>query len=144
MPSAARSGSRWVVVDANGWLLPFRTGTRLADEVDRLVPGAALAVPSSVLEELDALASEGVPHAAAARALAGRARRVPVASTRDTGVVEAAQRLRAPVVTADRALAERLRAAGRPVLVPRAPSRLMLRPAAPAGAPRRAKSARVR
>jgi rRNA-processing protein FCF1 len=109
--------------------LPFRVRFPLLAEVDRLVPGARIAVPSSVRNEVDRLAERGVTGAAAASAFAARFPTVRTAGRGDDGVLRAARYARAAVVTADRALAVRLRSEGVTVLVPRDRHRLELRPA---------------
>jgi rRNA-processing protein FCF1 len=116
-----------VLLDTNAIFLPFREALPLTTEVDRMLPGAELALPSSVRDELNRLVERGVPHAAAARAFAQRLRVVPSKGRGDRGVLEAAVRLRATVVTADGALADSLRRAGAAVLTPRDRSRLDLR-----------------
>ena len=116
-------------------MLPFREGLPLADEVDRLLPGAELAVPEAVLAELDRLAARGAPHAAAARALAGRLRPVASEGRGDDAVVRAAFALRASVVTGDRRLAGVLRGVGVAVLMPRDRVRLDLKLPRAAGPP---------
>jgi rRNA-processing protein FCF1 len=77
--------------------------------------------------ELDRLVERGAPHAAAARSFARRLRPVPTDGRGDRAVLAVAARLRATVVTADRALGEALRRAGVAVLVPRDRTRLELR-----------------
>ncbi len=92
-------------------------------------------MPSVVRAELDGLLARGTPGAAAARTFARALRPVPSRGRGDAGVVEAAVRLRATVVTGDRALAERLRRAGVAVLVPREHSRLELKLPRPGARP---------
>ena len=87
-------------------------------------PGAVLAVPSSVLGELDRLARSLTPGAVAARALADRFERVETSIRGDGGVLDAARRLGAWVVTADRDLQRRLVAHHVTVLRPRDQHRL--------------------
>lgn len=117
-----------MLLDANALMLPIRTQFPLQKEVDRIRPGALLLVPSSVLHELDRLADRGVRGARAAVVLA-RGFPVVVATGRgDAGIVDAALRHHAWVVTADRALAEHLRTRGVSVLVPRDRHRLELHP----------------
>lgn len=93
-------------------------------EVDRLRPGAILAVPFSVLGELDRLTARGTIGAAAARALAAKYRVLPSTGRGDDAVVQTAVRLGAWVVTADRALRARLTLRGVVVLSPRDRHRL--------------------
>ena len=129
-------------------MLPFREGLALADEVDRLLPGAELAVPQAVLAELDRLTERGALHAAAARAFARRLRPVPSEGRGDAAVVRTASQLRASVVTGDRRLADALRGVGVAVLMPRDRARLDLKlpraAAAPPGRPSVKKRARSR
>jgi len=102
---------------------------------------ATLAVPRAALRELERLAARGVPHGRAALAFAARLPSVDGSGVGDAAVLDAARRRGAMVVTADRALARRVRAEGLAVLGPRDRSRLELRPPAPvrsAPAPRRA------
>ena len=126
-PSHPPGGGRLVLLDTNAAFLPFREGLALEQEVDRLLPGAELAVPTAVRAELDLLVGRGAARALAARSFAGRLRTVRTAGRGDSAVVEVAVRLRTAVVTADRALAERLRRAGVAVLVPRDRTRLELK-----------------
>ena len=119
------------MLDTNALLLPVRARFPLESEVDRLRPGAKLSVPSSALEELERLAARGVRGAPTALLLARRYPVVPAEGRGDAAVLAAAVRSRAWVVTADRALAARLRQAGLTVLVPRDRSRLELWPARP-------------
>jgi rRNA-processing protein FCF1 len=107
-------------------MLPVRTRFPLVTEVGRIRPGARLLVLSSVLSELDRLGARGVPGARAAAAFAKTFPVVPTGSRGDPAIVEEAVRRHAWVVTADRALAERLRRAGVSVLVPRDRHRLEL------------------
>ena len=103
----------------------------LEEEVLRHAPGGRLAVPSSVLGELDRLVRRNAPGALPARALARRYRVVVAAGRGDTAVLELARRRSAWVVTADQALRSRLVAAGVSVLSPRDRQRLELYRGAP-------------
>jgi rRNA-processing protein FCF1 len=125
-----------VLLDVNALLLPARSRFPLASEVDRLRPGATLAVPSSVLGELDRLVLRGVPGARTAAALGRRFPRLPSVGRGDAAILEAAIRYRAWVVTADQDLADRLRSRGINVLVPRDRHRLELHRARAAPASR--------
>ena len=84
-------------------------------------------MPAVVEAELDALVRRGAPFALAARAFARSLRTVPSPGRGDRGVLAAAVRERATVVTADRSLAGTLRERGVAVLVPRDRARLELR-----------------
>jgi len=138
-----------VLLDANILLMPVRSQFPLEAEVLRIRPGSQVAVPSSVLEELDRLLARGVPGARAAVALARSYPVLPVEGRGDKAILDAAVRRRAWVATADRALAARLRRSGVTVLMPRDRHRLETRPgrAPPPTAPRprtRAEPARRR
>jgi len=98
----------------------------VASEIDRHLPGATLQVPSSVLRELEKLASEEVAGSTAALELARRWPVVDAPGNADDAIVAAAQALRRPVVTADRELSERLRERGIDVYSPRDRHRLEL------------------
>ena len=113
-----------MLLDANALFLPVRIRFPLEREVDRLCPGAVLAVLSSTLHELDRLVERETPQATAARALAERYPRLDTRGRGDEAVLAAALRLSASVVTADRELRDRLRAAGSTVLYPRDRHRL--------------------
>lgn len=128
--SGRRSGAiDRVLVDTNGWFLPFRAGTRLEEELGRLLPGARWVTTTSVIDELRELVRRATPHAGAALALARTAEVLPARAPGDEGVVESAVRERIPVLTSDRELTDRLREAGIPVLRPRDRTRLELVPA---------------
>jgi rRNA-processing protein FCF1 len=115
-----------VVLDTNALFLPVRTGFPLESEVARLLPGARLVVASSTVRELAALEARRTPLALGARAYASRFPVVDTEREGDAGVLDAAVRERATVLTADRELQERVRAAGLAVLVPRDRHRLEL------------------
>jgi rRNA-processing protein FCF1 len=122
----SRRGRPLVLLDTNALFLPVRTRFPLEAEVDRLCPGAFIAVPESVLGELDRLILRDTPGAAAARALGAKYRRLSSAGTGDDAVVRAAVQYRAWVVTSDRALRERLSREGVTVLSPRDRHRLQI------------------
>ena len=138
-----------MLLDVNALLLPVRTRFPLEAEVDRIRPGARLAVPSSVVDELGSLVTREVVGARGAFALAQKFPVLAVAGRGDAAILGAAVRHGAWVVTADRTLAERLRRKGVNVLVPRDRHRLELHPGnVPAASPPptgpRAKPARRR
>jgi len=140
---AARRGRAPVLLDTNALFLPVRTRFPLEAEVDRICPGASLWVPASVHDELDRLVAREVPGARVASELARRFPTLPSVGQGDAAILDAALRHRAWVVTADRALAERLRGHGISVLIPRDRQRLELlrghrvAPAVPISAARR-------
>ncbi len=113
-------------LDANALLLPVRTLFPLESEVDRINPGARLVEPSTVIDELGRLVARGVPAARGAWTLAQKFPVIPVEGRGVVAILKAAFRHSAWVVTADRALAERLRREGVTVLVPRDRHRLEL------------------
>jgi rRNA-processing protein FCF1 len=125
-----------VLLDTNALFLPVRVGFPLEEEVLRWVPGARLEVPASVLRELGRLVARRTRGAGAARTLAERYEVVPTRREGDDGVVDAAVRERAWVVTADRALRARLNALGVAVLVPQDRHRLTARPPTSPPSPR--------
>lgn len=131
-----------MLLDANAVFLPVRVGFPLEAEVGRLRPGAVLAVPASVLAELDRLIDRRTPDSAAARALAERYRPTRSSGIGDDAILRTAVRTGAWVVTADRALRERLTAKGITVLSPRDRHRLELFPGVrtSVGTPRKRRS----
>jgi len=129
-----------VLLDANALFLPVRTGFPLDAEVERECSGAILAVPASVIGELDRLVERGAVGATGARALADRYPIVRAAGRGDDAVLATAQRRHAWVVTADRLLQHRLVRSGITVLVPR--DRHRLQKLLPRGAPSARESSR--
>lgn len=113
-----------VLLDTNALFLPFRDRFPLEDEVERLTAPARVAVPSSVIAELDRLVAQRAAGAALAREFARRFPIVPTQGRGDQGLLQLAARRRAIVVTGDRALRRRLVAAGIAVLAPRGSVRL--------------------
>jgi rRNA-processing protein FCF1 len=122
-----RRSARTVVLDTNALFLPLRTRFPLEEEIARLVPGARLAVADATRRELVRLEARGTPRAAAARALADRFARLTSDGDGDEAILGCALRARAVLLTADRALQARARAAGLTVLAPRDRHRLELR-----------------
>ncbi|MCI4331419.1 MAG: hypothetical protein L3K19_06190 [Thermoplasmata archaeon] len=120
-----------MLLDANAFLPPLG-GPRLAEEIDRCLPGAVVRVPASVLRELEALVRRGLPAAPLALALARQLTTQPNAGSGDETIVGLAVARSASVVTADRELRSRLLSRGVSVLVPRDRTRLVLqRPPSP-------------
>ena len=112
-----------VVLDTNALLAPFSRGIWLEDELQRVLGGVEIYVPSSVLDELRRL-SAGMPEARAALLLASRYRTVEVSGRGDEGVLEAASRLGAVLVTNDAGLRAEARRRGIRVAFLRTMSRL--------------------
>jgi len=137
---AERPAEEIVLLDTNAVLLAFTSGVDLVGEVARLRPGATVCVPTTVLGELDRLAARATPFARAAAELARRLPSIPAPGRGDASIAALARRLGAAVVTADRALRDRLSADGIPVLYPRGPGRLSEYPRAV----RRVRSATVK
>jgi rRNA-processing protein FCF1 len=138
---APRSGRPVVLVDANALLLPFTSHFRLEEEIYGQVDGARVLVPSSVLGELERVASRGNANARAAREFARRFDVAPTDNRGDDALVDLGRRLQAWVLTGDRALRIRLLEAGIPVLFPRGKSHLdrAVSPRQPTPVPRRKK-----
>ncbi|MCI4347958.1 MAG: twitching motility protein PilT [Thermoplasmata archaeon] len=128
-----------VLVDANALLLPFTAHFRLEEEIFAQVDGARIMVPESVLGELEQVAARGTPNALAAREYARRFETVGTDSLGDDALVDLGRRMRAWVLTGDRALRARLLEAGVRVLFPRGKSHLdrAVSPRRPARPPRR-------
>jgi rRNA-processing protein FCF1 len=139
MPLA--SGRTIVLVDANALLLPFTAHFRLEEEIYGQVDGARVLIPSSVLGELERVASRGNPNARAAREFARRFDIAPTDAQGDDAIVDLGRRLHAWVLTGDRALRTRLLEAGIPVLFPRGKSHLdrAVAPRQPVPTPRKRK-----
>jgi rRNA-processing protein FCF1 len=115
---------RVVLLDTNALLLPFRSRFPLLEEIARLTAPARVAVPGSVLAELDRLVERRIPGAAPARTFARRFPIVASSGRGDLGLLTLAVRRGAVVVTGDRELRRRLLAAGISVLSPKGSVRL--------------------
>ena len=102
-----------VLLDANALLMPFQFPMNLEAEIRRLFGDADVAVPTPVLEEVRLLATHDRAARAAAQ-LARRYRAVEARGSADDALLDLGQSLRAVVVTNDRPLLRRLRAAGIP------------------------------
>ncbi len=114
-----------VALDTSALMAPVERDLRLFDELDRLLGAYDLVVPEAVPRELAAVAeSAGGKAAKAARVGADLAERAAAVGTEATGaddaVVELAEAGAADyVATLDRPLAERVLAAGVPVVAER-------------------------
>ncbi len=104
-----------VVLDTNALMLPFQIRLNLDSEIRRVLGEAEIYVPSCVLGELKRL-SKRRWEAKAALELAKKYRRVEVSALGDDGVMEAAKKMDAYVVTNDEAFIRRLKAQGIPVI----------------------------
>ena len=104
-----------VVLDTNALLLPFQIQINLDSEIRNVVGDAEIYVPSCVLGELKRLSKKRW-EAKAALQLAQKYRVVNVEKLGDDGVMEAAEKLGAYVVTQDEELIGRLKRRGIPVI----------------------------
>ncbi|MFO7990711.1 MAG: twitching motility protein PilT [Thermoplasmata archaeon] len=109
-----------VVLDANALIMPFDSSINLDDELERVIGNPKIYVPSSVIDELNALERKD------ALKLAERYKTIDVEESKDTGVLEAAEKLDAVIVTNDRGLLERARKKGLAVAFLRGISHLEL------------------
>lgn len=100
---------RAVVIDANGFLLPFQFRINLDAELTRLLGTYEILVPRQVLKELETLAQTD-QRAEGALKLARKYREVNVATgNADDAVVDLAIERSATVLTNDRGLLRRLK-----------------------------------
>jgi uncharacterized protein len=108
-----RSGIKTVVLDTNALLMPFQFKINIDREIESLLGGVEVVVPSSVVIELRRLKDK---HAKAALSLSGKYRVVEVVKRGDAGVVEAAMENHAAVITNDQELIEILRKSSIPAI----------------------------
>ncbi|MHB8633374.1 MAG: type II toxin-antitoxin system VapC family toxin [Thermoplasmatota archaeon] len=116
-----------VVFDTNALLLPFTSGVRVEEEIERLMGPSEWLVPSCVAWELERLAKGKGASARAARMaqkLAQRATAVPARLPGDDGVLEVAHAHHAALFTNDRRLQAEAARRGLTVLVARASGQL--------------------
>lgn len=96
-----------LVVDTNALLLPFRDGTDIRGEIERLLGDVPWIVPSSVQDELTLLADGNGKDARAAKGalrLTADMQREPTALPGDDGVLDVAARVDGVVFTDDKRL----------------------------------------
>ena len=117
-----------VLLDTNALLIPFQFGINIESELDRLLGSCEILVPSSVVGEIAHLAGGKYSKAAARLCAKFRAVDCTSAPTVDDGILDLAGRMRAVVVTCDRALQKRLLSAGLRVVVMRGKNHLVLLP----------------
>lgn len=115
---------RLVVLDANALMMPFQFRVNLDAELVRLVGQPDIAVPSSVVAELEVLAERDRKARAALR-LARRFRAIETHGSADDALLDLGQSRKAIVVTNDQPLLDRLRAAGIPRIFLRSRSHLV-------------------
>jgi rRNA-processing protein FCF1 len=115
-----------VLLDTNALFMPFQMGLDLEQEIEREMGRCRIAVPQVVLAEVGAMKGS-VKDGPAALKYASRFDTVPTDGLGDDAIVECALRTGGIVVTGDRGLIKRLRAAGLKVLRPRQRKRLELR-----------------
>ncbi|UCC92186.1 MAG: hypothetical protein JSW25_05795 [Thermoplasmata archaeon] len=113
-------------MDTNALFMPFQMGLDLEREIEREIGRCRIAVPHVVLAEVTAMQGS-VKDGAAALEYARRFDTVPTEGLGDGAIVECAIHTGGIVVTGDRGLIKRLRAAGMKVLRPRQRKRLELR-----------------
>jgi len=104
-----------VVLDANALMMPFEYRLNLDLEIRNALGDADIFVPSCILGELERLSKKRW-EAKAALQLAGKYKIINVENLGDKGVLEAAKKLNAYVVTNDRAFARILKKEGIKVL----------------------------
>ncbi len=92
-----------VVLDSNALMMPFQFKINLDTELTRLLGSYEIYVPSCVIGELKRIARNRW-EAKAALELASKYRIVEVEASGDKGVIEAAKKLKAAVVTNDKEL----------------------------------------
>lgn len=117
-----------LVVDSSALFLPFEKRIDLEKEVDRLLPGTKLIVPTPIVEEVAYLASggKGSSKRMAKMALSYLIRfdEFPIGGRGDDAVIQTGRELEKQgftvgVATADQGLRQRARAKGWPVLTVR-------------------------
>ncbi len=104
-----------VVLDTNALMAPFEYRINIDMEIQRNLGHPDIYVPSCVLGELRKLSSRRW-EARAALQLAQKYREVDVQSPGDSGVIEAAKKLNAHVITNDQELIKKLKKEKIPVL----------------------------
>jgi len=130
-----------VLLDTNALFLPWSTVDRLREEVSRQVGDARLALPSTVLIELDRLEARGLRSTVVARRLAAGLPILEAGPLGDGDILVLARRRHAWVLTSDRAFRTRLVDAGLRVLYPRHGGGLVVfEGPPPAAGPRRARA----
>lgn len=105
----AKNGKCTVILDTNALLWQFRTNVDIEKELNRLLGGYKIIIPSSVLLELESLKDRYV---GAARKLAKRYRVVATELKGDESIINLALEHQALVVTNDKELRKRLRGRG--------------------------------
>jgi rRNA-processing protein FCF1 len=103
-----------VILDANALLMPFQFNINLDSELTRLLGSYKVIIPTSVIDELNRLASSGEPPAwiKPALSLAQKYEKEPVSGLGDEAIFTLACKYKAIVVTNDRILRSRLRSNG--------------------------------
>lgn len=115
---------RCAVLDANALMMPFQFRINLDAEIARVLGECDVYVPSSVLAELEGLASRDRDARAALR-LAAKYLVHETTGRGDPAIVEAAEALGACVVTSDQKLLRTLRKRGIPRVTLRSRSHLV-------------------
>lgn len=112
-----------ILLDTNALMMPFQFSLDLEDELRRLFGEYRVAVPSSVIRELEGL-SPANSAAKAALKFATRFPMIEVEGTGDEALLALAKGEKAAVLTNDRGLRRRLREVDLPVIYLRERSRL--------------------
>jgi rRNA-processing protein FCF1 len=120
---------RAVILDANALMIPYQEGINIERELARLLGICRIIVPSSVVEEMEMLASkDGTVGRAAKLGLSiikKRGFRLMETSYKgDDGVLETALKMDGAVVTNDRELKRRAKEMKLPIIYPRGGTRL--------------------
>ncbi len=108
---------KMLIIDTNALMSPFQFGYNLDLELERALPGVPPVIPTSVLRELDKLASKGERAAKAALKLSRKYQKVGIKGSGDAPIYNLAVNLGWPVMTLDRKLKEKLLERGVLVLI---------------------------
>ena len=102
-----------VVLDSNALLMPFQFKIDVQSELEMLVGKVSIVVPSCVLEELSRMS---LSEAKGAMKYAERFPVVQASAKGDKGIIEAAKKRKAAVVTNDQELIKILKKSSIPVI----------------------------
>ncbi|MDD3492680.1 MAG: hypothetical protein PHZ19_04195 [Candidatus Thermoplasmatota archaeon] len=120
-----------VILDTNALMIPYQEGINIEKELARLLGICRIIVPSSVVEEMELLASQDgtVGRAAKLGLSIIKKRGFRLMETQfkgDEGVLETALKMDGAVVTNDRELKQRAKEMNLPIIYPRGGNRLEL------------------
>lgn len=122
-------GPKRLILDSNALIAPFQFSFNLDLEVQRVLPGVQPIVPTSVIRELEMLASRGERSAKAALALSAKYEHIEIKGTGDAPIFNLALKMSWPVLTMDRRLRENLLKRGISVVFVRDKGKLEMREA---------------